>query len=183
MSPKDALTIALRRIEHIEERLHWERELLANSDLTAPLKVALIAACDLELYRRWWSDDTPARITLCTIIKPSGETVIGLAERYGVSPQSTGDHMRKLRDLQLLRYEVKCDFVKRAMPDGTEEEQPVSIATISRGRLFATPRVARPETPCNNWSGQCNGAGRKCISCGSTDLEMHRTIVCRHCGV
>ena len=160
-----ALRLAEERIRHLEaeraEEQNWQRRLLANADLTAPYKLAAIAARWTlgRTYRPAPHDEEPRPIFL---------EAFGAV--YGAAGPSASDHLHKLHE-----YGVVCYSVERTFDAATCTTK--THALLAPGPLLATPEAVKPEVPRNGWGGPRR---RICQACGSDKLKTH--TVCMACG-
>jgi hypothetical protein len=147
---------------HEWERLRWMRETMTSDEMPTPYKLALIAE----------HDEYDAKYLQYGVAygEPIPVFVADIAARYGVSAQSAGEHLRKLNEWEGFSYHTKPTVNKDGMPR--------MQAYIAPTPLTMTPHEIKPPSQRNGLGGARPGAGRKCKSCGSTNLE----IVCRNCG-
>jgi hypothetical protein len=157
---RDALALAQARIARLEEREARQDRLDANADVTAPLKGAIRTARKW-IERTWHADGE----TLVRVYLPD------FAARYGVSPQTAGDHLRTLGGYGVIRYHVETTT--------GEDSLPRSHTSIAPTELLWHPEDIHPEVPRNGWGGKRR---QTCAKCHSDRLVIERQMVCRACG-
>jgi len=139
-------------------RYAWQRDLLAvpATQLSPSEKLTAIALYPLLQNQRDRGQLEPE-----TIYIPE------LAQRAGVSPQTTGANLKGLEAAGGIRRTVNYD------PDTKHRRVGVTATT----RFFEAPSTLEPPAPRNH-----GGKREVCSECGSDRLTVHTRIVCEDCG-
>jgi hypothetical protein len=169
-------------VRHFAAWWRWQKRVYASALSSTQKIIAIAARAEVDgpdvAYRPAPHDQEPKKVYLPRI-----------AERCGMNVSTISEALRNVLDpVGLFRYTSRVETVERALAGdgGRPITELVTRSYLAPGALLATPEVItqapRPD------GGKRAGAGRprKCLSCGSEDIEVIertiREVRCHTCG-